>query len=153
MRIIAHIWIHQPLNCVYQTLANHSLDGSWRTGVTGIQQSHPGTVQVGTCLEETLHLMGRTLHTDSTVVYVQEGVRHDFVGTCGGFPLSGSRSFQASMNRTRVTLELQLTPPESWLPYVSLLKFFLHQRIRQDLRQLKSLLERTSHSPQTPSYS
>ena len=95
MHVTAHIWIDQPLQRVYQTAANHNLDRTWREWVSDIRQSHPGTVQVGTCLRETLQLMGRTLHTDYTVIHVQEGVRHDFVGPGVTCPFQEAAAFRA----------------------------------------------------------
>ena len=56
------------------------------------------------------------------------------------------------MQRTRVTLELKLRPPEGWERLDGLLKLLLEHRMKQDLQRLKTLIEHPEKTIQTPSY-
>jgi uncharacterized membrane protein len=133
-------------DAVWAILADYRRDPGWRTGVVSMTASTPGTAVDGTRTEEVLRFGGRTLRNDGVVTAVEPGRRLEWRTTAGA-DAAGSRLVEdLGGGRSRVTLELWVTP-HGWERLAApVLGRLLAANLRRDLARLRGLLNDRAES-------
>lgn len=140
IRLVEHAEINRPAAEIWAVVADYSRDPQWRHGVMSMVPTPPGLVGVGTTTDEEMRFAGRTLRNLGVVTRVEPG-RFAW-RTTDGAAAHGSRTVEAlTPTRSRVELELVVTPRPSERATAPLMARLLRRTLRGDLRRLRTLLE------------
>jgi uncharacterized protein YndB with AHSA1/START domain len=136
-----HITIDAEPTAVWAVVADYARDVHWRGGVSRMDPSPPGPVQVGTTTVEDMAVAGKTMRNLGEVLEVDPG-RSFRWRTTEGADAHGSRTVvPAEGGGSVVRLELVVTPhgPEKLL--VPIFRRLLGKGMCEDLARLKELVE------------
>lgn len=144
-RLVEHTEIDRPAAEIWAVVADYARDPEWRRGVLRMVPTPPGLVGVGTTTDEEMRFAGRSLRNLGVVTHVEPG-RFAW-RTTDGAAAHGSRSVvPLTPTRSRVELELVVTPKASERAIAPLLARLLRRSLRGDLRRLGVLLESQASS-------
>jgi uncharacterized membrane protein len=140
IRLVEHTEIDRPAAEIWAVVADYGRDPQWRRGVVSMTPTPPGPVGVGTTTAEQMRLAGRTLRNLGEVTDV-EADRFAW-RTTDGAAAHGSRTVVAlAPTRSRVELELVVTPKPSERAIAPLVGRLLRRNLRGDLQRLRALLD------------
>ncbi|WP_433665765.1 SRPBCC family protein [Nocardia sp. CA-136227] len=133
-----------PASKVWAILADYANDTAWRSGVVAMTANPPGLVSPGTRTAEELRFAGRTWRNDGEVLAVDPGTRMTW-RTTSGADAEGARTVTPlGTDRSRIRLELRVTPHGMQRPFGALLARMLRRNLDRDVAALRALIERTS---------
>jgi len=140
--ICSEVEIHRPAAVVWELIADYSADPAWRRGVSSMQPTPAGMVQVGTSTVEMIRLAGSTYRNLGEVIEVQPGREFSW-RTTGGADANGSRSVLPTGPSSCVTrLELRVRPHGPQRVIAPVLALLLRRNLRGDGLRLRALAER-----------
>lgn len=149
IRLVEHTEIDRPAAEIWAVVADYARDPQWRQGVRSMVPTPPGLVAVGTTTDEEMRFAGRTLRNLGVVTHVEPG-RFAW-RTTDGAAAHGSRAVEAlTPTRSRVELELVVTPKPSERVTAPLMGRLLRRTLRGDLRRLRALLDAEARTVQAP---
>lgn len=133
--------VDAPAADVWSVLADHRRDAEWREGVERMVPTPDGLVEAGTTTSEDLRVMGRLRHNDGLVTAVEPGARFEWRTTTGAVA-SGARAVRPlGARRSRVQLELRVTPTGPDRLLTPMLRGMLDRLLAGDLDRLRALVE------------
>lgn len=140
--IQAQTTIARPAEAVWDIVTDYATDTRWRNGITEMTPDRDGPPQVGTKVREVLQLAGRTYVTDTMVTDVGPGMTYGFAGRGTSGEVTGRRTVTALPNQAALfTYDVELQPHTIPRPARPVLRWWLQQSLRRDLRRLRTLLE------------
>ena len=121
-------------------IADYSNDRRWRSGVISMESTPTGPVEAGTTTHEVIKVAGKTWTNFGVVTSVEPG--HKFWWrTTSGAQASGSRQVSNDADgRSRVSLELQVTPTGIDRLTAPIAGLLLRRGLRKDSITLRALL-------------
>ncbi|MEU1426368.1 SRPBCC family protein [Nocardia sp. NPDC005746] len=132
-----------PASKVWAILADYANDTAWRTGVVAMAAHPPGLASPGTRTAEELRFAGRTWRNGGEVRTVDPGTRMTW-RTTSGADAEGARTVTPiGTDRSRIRLELRVTPHGMQRPFGALLARMLQRNLDRDIAALRTLIERT----------
>lgn len=138
--LIEHVDLPASAQAVWDVIADYRRDVQWRTGVTCMVPTPADQVRVGTTTVEELRLGGKTWRNAGRVIAVTPG-HHFSWRTTDGAVAHGSRTVEIlGPERSRVRLELNVTPHGAERLMAPVLARMLRRNLRRDLAQLRALL-------------
>lgn len=130
-----------PPEDVWAVVADYRCDPQWRAGVISMTPSPVGPVSPGTTTSEELRLGGKVWHNDGEVTSVDPGRRFAW-RTTRGARARGARAVEPIGNgRSRVELELTVTPKGVERVMAPVLRRMLDRNLAGDLDRLRSVVE------------
>jgi len=125
---------------VWAIVADYSNDVLWRSGVVSMVSAPVGPVDAGTTTEEVIKVAGR-IWTNLGVVTSVEPDRKFRWQTTSGVQASGSRQVSSlDDDRSRVSLELHVTPTGFDRLVATIASPVLRRNVRKDALALRALL-------------
>ncbi len=133
--------IAAPATAVWEVLADHRHDPTWRTGVVSMEPDTEGLARPGTTTHEVLRLAGRTRHVDAVIAEVDPGTRLGWHTTAG----ADARGFRlvepAGPGRCRVTLGITIRAHGTEKLLVPVVRRVMGRNLELDLGRLRDLVE------------
>ena len=138
----AHVEIDQPAALVWDLVADYRNDPRWRRGVSRMQPTPAGAVQIGTTTDEAMRLAGQSYRNLGLVTAVRPG-EHFAWRTTAGADANGSRTVTPVAEVrciVRLTVAARVTGRQRVIG--PLLALLLQRNLSADARRLKALAER-----------
>lgn len=141
MAIEHSVVIKRPLAEVEAYMTDISNDSEWQEDVRESVITTEGPLGKGTAGYEIRNVMGLAMRTEWTVTGYHPGTSYSFASKKSPVPYEGTVLFSIEPGGTRVTYRFSLKP--GGLPGVldPLMSLAFTPRFRQNLEQLKTLLE------------
>lgn len=132
---------------VWAVVTDYRRDPQWRTGVIRMTPSPEGPLSAGTTTAEELRFAGKVWHNDGEVTSVDPGRRFTW-RTTRGAQAHGARSVEPlDAGRSRVQLELTVTPTGLERLMAPLLRRMLDRNLAGDLERLRAVVEASATAP------
>lgn len=136
------ITIARPVETVFAFAGDYRNDPQWRAGVTAMTVSPNGEIEPGSTTHEVIHFMGKEYITDAQVLAWKPNQQTAFKSFAASIPVEGERLFERDLTDTRLTYTVTFMPQTlSDQLMVSVLVMMFRRQTRQDLKNLKALLE------------
>ena len=130
-----------PAEAVWRVVADYTRDADWRRGVVSMVPTPTAPVEVGTTTAEVMKVAGRTYRNDGEVVAVGPGMRFAWRTTAGAVAHGARQVTPIDADRSRVRLELHVTPTGVNRLLAPLLRRVLERGVAADLERLRELVE------------
>jgi uncharacterized membrane protein len=141
VRLRESVEVDRPCDEVWQLVADYRADPQWRAGVLTMDPVPAGPVTPMTTTAEQIRTAGRLWRNTGTVTAVRDGEWFTW-RTTSGTPAEGARRVTPlGPSRTRVELELVVTPPGAQRLLRPLLTVLLRRTLRADAARLRALAE------------
>lgn len=144
------IEIDAPAALAWSVVADYARDVEWRSGVTRMEPTPTGLVQVGTTTSEEMKVAGKVYRNDGEVVSVDPGARFDWRTTAGASASGHRQVTPIGEGRCQVQLGLNVTPTGVNRLLAPVLGKVLDKGLAGDLRQLRQVVEAELASQRTP---
>jgi len=141
-QLSAHVEIDRPAALVWALVADYRIDPRWRHGVSRMQPTPAGAVQIGTTTDEAMRLAGQSYRNLGLVTAVRPG-EHFAWRTTAGADANGSRTV-TPVAEDRCILHLAVAARVTGRQRVigPLLALMLQRNLSADAYRLKELAER-----------
>ncbi|MET0864671.1 MAG: SRPBCC family protein [Nakamurella sp.] len=134
--------INRPAAAVWALVADYSKDAQWRHGVSRMQPTPAGLVQVGTTTDESMRLGGSNYRNLGLITAVQPGSYFEW-RTTDGADANGSRTVTPLTEdrcMLRMTVDVRVRGIQRTI--APLLAKLLQRNLNGDVRRLRELAER-----------
>lgn len=140
----ADLEFDRPAELLWTLIADYRNDPSWRCGVTRMEPTPAGLVQVGTTTDEVMRLAGSTYRNLGEVIAVGPDLQFAW-RTVQGADADGRRSV-TPLGSDRCVVRMELTVRTKGLQRMiaPLLVFVLRRNLGTDLARLRALADQAA---------
>jgi uncharacterized membrane protein len=129
-----------PIDEVFDLVGNPDNDPEWGSLIIKSEQVSPGPVSVGSTFQQTASFMGGRFTTMIEVTDYEPGRLLRYRAT-EPLTLQHSRVFEEAQDGTRLTFVIEIEPKGKYLMTGSIVKPIADQQVKEDLDEIKVLLE------------
>ena len=140
MKLEHSVVIARPVNDVFDLVGNPDNDPEWGSLIIKSEQTPPGPVGAGSTFQQTASFMGGSVTTVIEVTDYEPGRLLRYTAT-EPIALQHSRIFEEAPEGTRLTFVIDMQPRGKFLLAGSILKQIAGRQLKEDLDEIKSLLE------------
>ena len=146
IRVEESVQIARSASEVREAIADYSFDRLWRQGLREMTPELPGPPALGTKVHDVIWSSGRDYVADTVVIDLDPGVSYRFAGTGTLGGVGGGRAVRAEGAGAVFTYTVALQPQGAMRLPGPILGRFVRSGLKNDLRRLKTLLERQGGS-------
>jgi uncharacterized membrane protein len=135
------VWIHRPVNEVFEFVSNKENDPQWQSGLVEVHQATE-PVGVGTQITEVYSFIGRKLNGKLEVTEYQPNKKITVKSIGGPFHIQYTYTLDEGNDGTQFTMDMEMQPEGFFALAESIVGANLKRSTDTDLASLKRVLEK-----------